>query len=107
MSTPDIATRLLLATDEAMSEEARALALQLDGENVRRQEEEADILAAASPTGRAAAFRSSTCWPHSSGTPICSSASAATGRQPASPSKPRASGNCEPPSTRSRTRRWD
>src|SRR3989442_210365 len=47
MSTPDIATRLLLASDEAMSEEARALALQLDAENVRRQEEEAEILAAA------------------------------------------------------------
>ena len=47
MSTPDIATRLLLADDEAMAEEARPLALQLDGENVRRQEEEAEILAAA------------------------------------------------------------
>ena len=47
MSTPDLATRLLLANDEAMSEEVRALALQLDGENVRRQEEEAEILAAA------------------------------------------------------------
>jgi single-stranded-DNA-specific exonuclease len=47
MSTPDIATRLLLASDEAMGEEARALALQLDGENVRRQEEEGQILAAA------------------------------------------------------------
>ena len=47
MSTPDIATRLLLASDEAMGDEARALALQLDGENVRRQEEEAEILAAA------------------------------------------------------------
>src|SRR5438093_4677368 len=47
MSTPDLATRLLLAADEAMAEEARALAMQLDGENVRRQEEEADILAAA------------------------------------------------------------
>jgi single-stranded-DNA-specific exonuclease len=47
MSTPDIATRLLLATDETMAEEARQLALQLDGENVRRQEEEAEILAAA------------------------------------------------------------
>src|SRR5207244_8870490 len=47
MSTPDIATRLLLASDEAMGEHARALALQLDGENVRRQEEEAEILAAA------------------------------------------------------------
>jgi single-stranded-DNA-specific exonuclease len=47
MSTPDIATRLLLAADEAMGEEARQLAMQLDGENLRRQEEEADILAAA------------------------------------------------------------
>ncbi|MBI4485896.1 MAG: single-stranded-DNA-specific exonuclease RecJ, partial [Acidobacteria bacterium] len=47
MSTPDIATRLLLASDEAMVEEVRALALQLDGENVRRQAEEAEILAAA------------------------------------------------------------
>jgi single-stranded-DNA-specific exonuclease len=47
MSTPDIATRLLLASDEAMGDEARALALQLDGENVRRQEEEAEMLAAA------------------------------------------------------------
>jgi single-stranded-DNA-specific exonuclease len=47
MSTPDIATRLLLAADETMGEEVRALALQLDGENVRRQEEEAGIVAAA------------------------------------------------------------
>ena len=47
MSTPDIATRLLLASDEAMAEEVRQLALQLDAENVRRQEEEAEILAAA------------------------------------------------------------
>ena len=47
MSTPDIATRLLLASDEAMGEEVRALAMQLDGENVRRQEEEAGIVAAA------------------------------------------------------------
>jgi single-stranded-DNA-specific exonuclease len=47
MSTPDIATRLLLAGDEALLNEAKALALQLDGENVRRQEEEAEILAAA------------------------------------------------------------
>jgi single-stranded-DNA-specific exonuclease len=47
MSTPDIATRLLLATDEALGEEARALALRLDDENVRRQAEEADIVAAA------------------------------------------------------------
>ena len=47
MSTPDIATRLLLADDETMAEEVRQLALQLDGENVQRQEEEAEILAAA------------------------------------------------------------
>jgi single-stranded-DNA-specific exonuclease len=47
MSTPDIATRLLLATDEALGDEIRALAVQLDGENLRRQEEEAATLAAA------------------------------------------------------------
>src|ERR1700674_710363 len=47
MSTPEIATRLLLAADETMAEEVRALAMQLDGENVRRQEEEAGIVAAA------------------------------------------------------------
>jgi len=47
MSTPDIATRLLLATDETMSEEARALAQQLNDENVRRQQEEADLVAQA------------------------------------------------------------
>src|SRR5205807_5119134 len=47
MSTPDIAARLLLASDEAMGDEARELALRLDCENVRRQEEEAEILAAA------------------------------------------------------------
>src|SRR3954468_18265518 len=47
MSTPDIATRLLLASDEALADETRTLAMQLDAENVRRQEEEADILAAA------------------------------------------------------------
>ncbi|MBS1817708.1 MAG: single-stranded-DNA-specific exonuclease RecJ [Acidobacteria bacterium] len=47
MSTPDLAARLLLANDEGMAAEARALAQQLDGENVRRQEEEAEILAAA------------------------------------------------------------
>src|SRR5262249_50970026 len=38
---------LLLAGDETMAEEVRALAMQLDGENVRRQEEEAEILASA------------------------------------------------------------
>ena len=47
MSTPDIATRLLLAQDESLADDVRQLALQLDGENVRRQEEEAEILAAA------------------------------------------------------------
>src|SRR5436189_2756639 len=33
-----------------MGDEARALAMQLDGENVRRQDEEADIVAAAKKT---------------------------------------------------------
>jgi single-stranded-DNA-specific exonuclease len=47
MSTPDIAARLLLAADESMGEEARALAEQLDAENLRRQQEEADIVAQA------------------------------------------------------------
>ncbi len=47
MSTPDIATRLLLASDEALADEVRTLAMQLDAENVKRQEEEAEILAAA------------------------------------------------------------
>src|SRR6266851_6323185 len=45
MSTPDIAARLLLASDEAMGDEARELALRLDSENVRRQEEERDVIA--------------------------------------------------------------
>ncbi len=44
MATPDIATRLLLATDEAKAEEARTLAEQLNVENERRQAEEADIV---------------------------------------------------------------
>jgi single-stranded-DNA-specific exonuclease len=43
MATPDIATRLLLASDEALAEEAQALALQLDTENTRRRQEEQDI----------------------------------------------------------------
>lgn len=47
MSTPDIATRLLLATDEAMADQARALAQQLNDENLRRQQEEADLVAQA------------------------------------------------------------
>src|SRR5438094_300746 len=47
MSTPDIAMRLLMASVEAMGDQTRALAEQLDGENVRRQQEEAEILAAA------------------------------------------------------------
>ena len=47
MSTPDIAARLLLASDEALAQEARELAEQLNAENVRRQQEEADIVAQA------------------------------------------------------------
>jgi single-stranded-DNA-specific exonuclease len=47
MSTPDIATRLLLAADEAMGEEAKALAEQLETENTRRRQEDQDILAKA------------------------------------------------------------
>jgi single-stranded-DNA-specific exonuclease len=44
MSTPDIATRLLLATDEAMLDEARGLAQQLNDENFKRQQEEAELV---------------------------------------------------------------
>jgi single-stranded-DNA-specific exonuclease len=47
MSTPDIATRLLLANSEALGDEARALAQQLNDENLRRQQEEADLVASA------------------------------------------------------------
>jgi single-stranded-DNA-specific exonuclease len=47
MSTPDIATRLLLAVDEGLAEEAKALAEQLGAENTRRQNEEAAIVAEA------------------------------------------------------------
>ncbi len=47
MSTPDIATRLLLATDEAAGDEARGLAQQLNEENLKRQTEEADLVAQA------------------------------------------------------------
>jgi len=47
MSTADIATRLLLATDEASLEEARGLAQQLNEENLRRQAEEAELVAQA------------------------------------------------------------
>ncbi|HEY7447109.1 MAG TPA: single-stranded-DNA-specific exonuclease RecJ [Vicinamibacterales bacterium] len=47
MSTPDIAARLLLAADDAMAAEVKALAEQLDAENTRRQHEEASIAAAA------------------------------------------------------------
>ena len=47
MSTPDIATRLLLAIDEGQLAEARGLAQQLNDENTKRQAEEAEILAQA------------------------------------------------------------
>lgn len=47
MSTPDVAMRLLLATDESESSEARDLALQLNQENERRQREERGVVAEA------------------------------------------------------------
>jgi single-stranded-DNA-specific exonuclease len=50
MSTPDIATRLLLASDEGLIDEARALAEQLETENTRRRQEDQDILAKAKKT---------------------------------------------------------
>jgi len=50
MSSPDIATRLLLATDEGMETETRALAQQLNDENLRRRQEEAELVAQAKKT---------------------------------------------------------
>jgi single-stranded-DNA-specific exonuclease len=50
MSTPDIAARLLLASDEAMAGEVKVLAEQLNEENQRRQQEEQRILAQAKKT---------------------------------------------------------
>jgi single-stranded-DNA-specific exonuclease len=47
MSTPDLATRLLLLTDDTREAEARGLAEQLEAENIRRQQEEAAIVIAA------------------------------------------------------------
>jgi single-stranded-DNA-specific exonuclease len=47
MSSPDIALRLLLASDDGMIAEARDLAAQLNTENERRQHEERGILAEA------------------------------------------------------------
>jgi single-stranded-DNA-specific exonuclease len=44
MATPDIAARLLLATDEGEADEARSLAAQLNDENLRRQGQEQDVL---------------------------------------------------------------
>jgi single-stranded-DNA-specific exonuclease len=44
MSSPDVAARLLLTTDEGLAGEARELAEQLNAENQRRQQEEAAIL---------------------------------------------------------------
>jgi single-stranded-DNA-specific exonuclease len=50
MATPDIAARLLLASDPAMAEEARGLAALLNEENKRRQDREQEILAEARKT---------------------------------------------------------
>ncbi len=47
MSTPDLATRLLLLTDDGRADEAKSLAARLEEVNARRQAEEAEILAAA------------------------------------------------------------
>ncbi len=47
MASPDIAARLLLASDEGAWDEARGLAEQLNVENTKRQEEEATIVAEA------------------------------------------------------------
>ncbi len=47
MSTAEVAMRLLLASDEAMGDEARQLAARLDEENARRQREEQELVDAA------------------------------------------------------------
>jgi single-stranded-DNA-specific exonuclease len=47
MSTAEIAMKLLLATDEALADEARTLAATLEAENLKRQQEEASIVAEA------------------------------------------------------------
>lgn len=47
MASADLATRLLLASDEGLADEAQALAQQLDAENTRRRSEEQEIVAAA------------------------------------------------------------
>ena len=47
MASADLATRLLLASDEALAEEAQALAQQLDAENTKRRSEEQEIVSAA------------------------------------------------------------
>jgi single-stranded-DNA-specific exonuclease len=44
MSTPDLAMRLLLASEDSMLDEARSLAEQLNRENERRQQEERAIV---------------------------------------------------------------
>lgn len=44
MATPDLAARLLLVVEEPQSDEAHQLATQLDAENTKRREEEAQIL---------------------------------------------------------------
>lgn len=44
MSTPDLAARLLLLTDERLAHEARELADRLNDENVKRQQEEQAVL---------------------------------------------------------------
>jgi len=47
MATPDLAARLLLASDETQAEEARGLAALLNDENLKRQDEEQLVLAQA------------------------------------------------------------
>ena len=47
MSTPDLATRLLLLTDDKRTTEAKQLAQSLETENVRRKQEETEILSEA------------------------------------------------------------
>jgi single-stranded-DNA-specific exonuclease len=93
MASPDIAARLLLASDEGAWDEARALAEQLNVENTKRQEEEASIVAEArklvetDTAGSSASSRRS--WSTTSiNRPSCCRSTVTTSRARAAASRP-------------------
>jgi single-stranded-DNA-specific exonuclease len=130
MSTPDLATRLLLASDETQLEEVRRLAEQLGEENTRRQAYEADIVASSaswppswwmrstsppsscrsrtgSRMGRAGRSRRSTCSAPSTGVRTCSRSTADTSRRRASRWTPCASRSSVSASTLTASSAWN